>query len=135
MEASPPTISRGLIDTPILLAYRTGEPNSLDFLTAIRLLGDPEFSELSAIALICNCLNPAELVSLDWFFYAAISYSVTARISQRAYRIVHRLTPPCGLTADDAIVAATAIEHKLPLYALNPNRFATVPGLTVLLPY
>jgi predicted nucleic acid-binding protein len=42
---------------------------------------------------------------------------------------------PTLLTPSDAIVAATAIEHSLPLYTLDPARFASVPGLVALKPY
>lgn len=45
------------------------------------------------------------------------------------------LTPPSLLTTDVAIVAVTANEHKLPLYTLDPARFAAVAGPTALSPY
>lgn len=62
-------------------------------------------------------------------------YSHTARIVRRAQAILEALTPPSPLTADDAIVAATAVEHKLTLYTLDAARFAGVAGLTALPPY
>jgi predicted nucleic acid-binding protein len=46
-----------------------------------------------------------------------------------------RLAPPTRLTPLDALVAATALAHKLPLYTLDPNRFAAVPGLSAISPY
>jgi predicted nucleic acid-binding protein len=62
-------------------------------------------------------------------------HRITARIARGAFALVSSLPVPSAITADDAIVAATAIEHSLPLYALDPARFATVPGLAVIRPY
>jgi predicted nucleic acid-binding protein len=128
-------ITRGLIDTPVLIDYRSGEPNTVAFMAAIRTIGRPQFSELSAMVLITNCADAAELVNLRWFFHGSDTYRITARISERAFNILDRLPPPCGLTADDAIVAATAVEHKLPLYTLDSARFAAIAALTALRPY
>ena len=44
-------------------------------------------------------------------------------------------SPPVPFTPGDAIVAATALELKLPLYTLTPARFATVSKLTTIQPY
>ncbi|HJZ58613.1 MAG TPA: hypothetical protein VKE74_26970 [Gemmataceae bacterium] len=125
-------LPRGPIDTPILVEYRLGGPDAVRFITAIRLTGRPELSELSAMVLVANCQDTADLQGLGWFWPGANIHRITARISQRAFRILERLTPPVPLTADDAIVAATATVHKLPLYTLDPGRFAAVPGLSVL---
>jgi predicted nucleic acid-binding protein len=57
------------------------------------------------------------------------------RIVRRAYHLLDSHPPPAPLTADDAIVAATALIRKLPLYTLDPGRFAAVPGLTAARPY
>jgi len=50
-------------------------------------------------------------------------------------RLLEVLPPPDPLAADDAIIAATAIEQSLPLYTLDPARFANVSGLATLQPY
>jgi predicted nucleic acid-binding protein len=60
---------------------------------------------------------------------------ISASISKRAAALMDALPPPCPLTPGDAIVAATAIELKLPLYTLDPARFAAVPKLTTVKPY
>ena len=79
--------------------------------------------------------DAAELTYLRAFFSLSRVYSITARISRRAFEILGRQSPPAGLTADDALVAATALDCKLPLYTLDPGRFSAVAGLTVLRPY
>ena len=126
---------RGLIDTPVLTAYREGWPAAVQFITDVRRGGRPELSELSALALIAGCQDAADLAGLGWFFYAAHVHSITAHISRRARQILERLPPPAPLTAGDALVAATALAHTLPLYTLDPGRFAAVPGLSAVQPY
>jgi predicted nucleic acid-binding protein len=132
---TPAAPIRGVIDTPILVDYRAGEPNALAFITAIRLHRFPEFSQMSALVLLANAPNLADFNALGMFFTISTIHDLTVRIARRAQRILEAVTPPSPLTADDAIVAATAIEHKLPLYTLDPSRFASVAGLTVLRPY
>jgi predicted nucleic acid-binding protein len=130
-----PTPLRGLIDTPILADYRAGEPNAVAFIGAVRLQRLPEFSQLSALVLLANAPNLADFNAVSMFLTISTVHNVTARIALRAQDILESLTPPSGLTADDALIAATAIEHSLPLYTLDPNRFAAVPKLTAARPY
>jgi predicted nucleic acid-binding protein len=109
---TPTPVARGLLDTSVVLDYREGWP-----------------------APVQCCQDPADLTAVRVFLGISIVHPVTAKIVRRAFRILDSLTPPAALTPDDAIVAATAIEHILPLYTLDPARYATVPGLTALRPY
>lgn len=127
--------TRGVIDTPVLLAYRDAQPDAEQFIIAVRAVGLPELSQLSALALFAWCQDAMNVSAVQSFLSAATVHGVTANTMRRAQRILERLPPPCGLSADDAVVAATAIEQKLPLYTLDPGRFAAVPGLTTLRPY
>lgn len=126
---------RGLIDTPVLIAYRDGQPDAERFVTALRATGLPELSQISALALFVWGRDAMNVGAVRVFLSAATVHGVTALTMRRALRILERHAPPSPLSADDAIVAATAIEHSLPLYTLDPARFAAVPGLTALQPY
>jgi predicted nucleic acid-binding protein len=132
---NPPTPTPGLIDTPVLIGYREGQPDAVQFMLDVRQNGQPALSQLSALVLLAWPQDAADRVGVEAFLFTADVRPLTARIANRAQTILESLAPPCGLTADDAIVAATAIENKLPLYTLDPARFATVPGLTALRPY
>jgi predicted nucleic acid-binding protein len=133
VSSGPPR--RGLIDTPIVVEIRAGQPD--DHLFAVDLLRSVgiEMSELSATILLSLCRVSADLQCEMGFLGNCRIHPITARISHRAFRILESLPPPCGFSADDAIIAATAIEHKLPLYTLDSARFAAVPGLTAIKPY
>ena len=125
----------GVIDTPILIDYRAGEPNAVAFISAIRLYRLPEFSQLSAMALLAHAPNQADYNAVRLFLSISTVHALTVRISRRAQTILEAIKPPSPLTPDDAIVAATAIAHKLLLYTLDPPKFATVGGLSARSPY
>ena len=133
--ATTPPLQRGLIDTPILLAYRNGAPDAVTFFAAVQQVGRPDCSQISALALIVWCQDALDLSVVQGFLTLLNVHVVTAHTMRRAYRLLESLPPPCGLTPDDALSAATAIEHSLPLYTLDPARFAHVPGLATLRPY
>jgi predicted nucleic acid-binding protein len=132
---TPTPIIRGLIDTPILIEYREGVPDTAQFVDNIRALGLPDISRLSVFVLVARCQSTWERTALLSFFSASTIRSVKASTINLAERILDGTTPPSALTADDAIVAATAVEHKLPLYTLDPPKFAAVVGLTTIKPY
>lgn len=132
---SPVMTVRGIIDTPILIAYWEGQPDAAQFIAGIRIGGLPEFSQLSAMALLVWCQDNTDRSAVEIFFRASVVHPVTAKLMRRAYRLLELLPPPSPLTAGDAIIAATAIEQSLPLYTLDPARFVNVPGLATLQPY
>ena len=133
--ATAPLPQRGLIDTPILIAYRDGEPDAVTFIRAVQQTGLPECSQISALALFVWCQDALDLGSVRALLTLLTVCSVTAHTMRRAQQLLESLTPPCGLTPDDAIVAATAIEQSLLLDALDLARFANVSGLAALRPY
>ena len=108
----------------------------MQFLLAVRQTAQqPVLSQVSALVLLAWAQTAAERIGVDAFLLTADVRPLTARIARRARAILEGLATPSPLTADDALVAATAVEHKLPLYSLDPARYATVPGLTALRPY
>lgn len=126
---------RALLDTDVLRAYRRGEPDALSCLSSLANLGRQDISQLSAMVLLSDAPDAGERIGLGIFFSWCDIHAVTTRITRRALRVRETLPPPSPLTADDAIVAATAIEHGLLLYTLDPTRFSAVPGLTSVRPY
>jgi predicted nucleic acid-binding protein len=132
---TPSPVRRGLIDTAILADYRDGHPDAMQLIADLRLLGFPDMSQISVLALFARCIDPREISGIQVFLKVSKVHSVTAHTMRRAQQILESLPPPCGLTPDDAIMAATAIEQSLPLYTLDPARFVAVSGLTTIRPY
>lgn len=124
-----------MIDTPVLIAYRNGEPDAVAFFASMRQIGRPDCSQITALALIAWCQDALDLSVVQNFLTLLDVHAITAHTMRRAQRLLGSLPPPCGLTPDDAIIAATAIEHSLPLYTLDPARFANLPGLATIQPY
>jgi len=126
---------RGLVETRLLIEIRAGDPNAYEFAIEMLRAAGIEVSELSATCLIAQARTVEERHRNLAFLSNCTVHAVSARVSHRAYRIAASVPLPASLTADDALVAATALIHKLPLYTLDPARFAAVPGLTALRPY
>ena len=127
--------SRALLDTDLLRAYRRADPAAMAFLSRRSPLVRPEISQLSALCLLADTPDARARVGLAMFLSSCIIYPLNALTARRAHRLLDTLPAPSALTANDAIIAATALRHKLPLYTLDPGRFAGVAGLSTLPPY
>jgi predicted nucleic acid-binding protein len=129
------TLKAGLVDTKLLLSILNAEVETTPF--ALEMFQSTVFhlSELSALVALTSAKDASEYAERETFFKRNIVHSLTAQIVQRARKLLSSLPVPCPITADDAIVAATAIEHSLPLYTLDPARFANLPGLATLQAY
>lgn len=127
--------ARGLVDTPLLLAIIDADADAYAFAVAMLPVRAVEMSRSSVLTARAELPDPRRVAELRRFARVNVVHSLTARIADHAYRLLDRLPPPSPLTADDALVAATALAHKLPLYTLDPGRFAAVPGLAAVRPY
>ena len=104
--------SQALFDTPLVLSFRAGDEPALSFTS--------------------RCADDADRHQLLKFLTDSNVVPASAKAGQRAERLMKTIPLPTRLTADDALVAATALRLKLPLYSLDPDRYAGVRGLTAL---
>lgn len=56
---------------------------------------------------------------------------ITPAISERAAQLIDALALSNGLRLADALIAATAIEHKSTLFTANVKHFAAIDGLAI----
>jgi hypothetical protein len=56
---------------------------------------------------------------------------ITPNISHRAMALIEEHAMPSGLHVGDALIAATALEHDLPLITANTRHFGPVRGLNL----
>lgn len=77
--------------------------------------------------------NKAELVAVKKMLdkRAATLLPVTEAITLRATELMESLTLSHGLQMGDALIAATALDHGLPVLTANVKHFGAVQGLTV----
>ncbi len=119
-----------LVDTDVLIWHLRGYPQAtrrLDELDALTL------SAVSYLEVLQGMRNKAELVAVKKMLQhrAATLLPLSEAITQRAIELMESLTLSHGLQMGDALIAATAIEHQLPVLTANVKHFGAVAGLTV----
>lgn len=119
-----------LVDTDVLIWHLRGYPQAtrrLDRLASLRL------SAVSYLELLQGLRNKSELLAVKKMLErrAAEVLPITGGITSRAIELMEALTLSHGLQMGDALIAATAIEHGLPVLTANVKHFAPVSNLVV----
>ena len=119
-----------LVDTDVLIWHLRGYPQAtrrLDELGALTL------SAVSYLEVLQGMRNKAELVAVKKMLQhrAATLLPVSDAITQRAIELMESLTLSHGLQMGDALIAATAIEHRLPVLTANAKHFSAVEELKI----
>ncbi len=119
-----------LVDTDVLIWHLRGYPQAtrrLDELGALTL------SAVSYLEVLQGMRNKAELLAVKKMLNkrSATLLPITEAITLRATDLMESLTLSHGLQMGDALIAATAVEHQLPVLTANVKHFSAVAGLTV----
>ena len=119
-----------LVDTDVLIWHLRGYPQAtrrLDQIDALML------SAVSCLEVLQGTRNKAELVAVKKMLQrrAATLLPVSEAITQRAIDLMKSITLSHGLQMGDALLAATALDHGLPVLTAQVKHFSTVEGLTV----
>lgn len=117
-----------LVDTDVLIWHLRGYPQAtrrLDRLNPLIL------SVVSYLELLQGMRNKAELVAVQKMLQRrqAVTLPLTEAITQRATELMEALALSHGLQMGDALIAATALDHGLPVLTGNVRHFAVVPSL------
>ena len=75
MATAPFHHARGLIDTPILIAYREGLSDAEQFMAGVRAVGLPELSQISVLGLFAWCKDASDVAAVRMFLSAAAVHS------------------------------------------------------------
>ena len=88
-------------------------------------------SAVSYMELIQGCRNKTELKAIQKAFQSSASdvLPITQSISDAACRLVEKYSLSRSVHLADALIAATALEHKLPLLSGNGKHFTAIDGL------
>ena len=118
------------VDTDVLIWHLRGYPQAtrrLDELGALTL------SAISWLEVLQGMRNKAELLAVKKMLdkRSARLLPVTEAITLRATELMESLTLSHGLQMGDALIAATALDHGLPVLTANVKHFSAVTGLTV----
>lgn len=119
-----------LVDTDVLIWHLRGYAQAAHCLDRLPQL---TLSAMSYLELLQGMRNKEELTAVQKMFALrqANVLPLTAAITQRATELMTTLTLSHGLQAGDALIAATALEHQLPLLTGNTKHFAPIAGLQV----
>jgi predicted nucleic acid-binding protein len=117
-----------LIDTDVLIWLTRGNANAQRVLAA---LTDWSVSSITYMELVQGCRNKLELKALQKAFKSGPGsvLPLTPSISEQATLLVESHALSRNLFLANALIAATALEHGLPLLTGNAKHFRLVPGL------
>lgn len=125
----PGKLPTALFDTPLVLAYRrTTEPAlsfALGWLGREHVLG---ITYLTALDVLADAADADDQRKRREFLENVVVFTMPSAVVLAAEKLLWAVPAPVGLTGNDAVVAAAALIHKLPLYSLDPGRYAAVPG-------
>jgi len=122
-----------LCDTNILIEFLNGNQAITDAMNAIGE-GEIAISAITIGELYFGAHDKRELRKIQNHLASLQQIQVDEEISRihldllGDYALNHRLNIP------DALIAATAIRHALPLYTLNVKDFRFIPGLQLYTP-
>jgi hypothetical protein len=119
-----------LIDSDVLVWLTRGHQGAA---ARLKRIGVWRISVVTYMELAQGCRDKAELARVK----KALSGSgtqivpVNEAVCERATRLIDRYALSDGLQVGDALIAATALEHGLPLLSANVKHFGAIEGLNV----
>ncbi len=122
-----------LCDTNILIEFYRGNPTILDVLHEV---GVPNLaiSVITAGELFFGAQDKRELRKIQNHLALLHQISLDAEISAYFLGLLENYALSHKLSVPDALIAATAICHDLPLYTLNTRDFHFLPDLQLYQP-
>lgn len=119
-----------LVDTDVLIWHLRGYPQATRRLDQLNPL---TISAVTWLEVLQGLRNRAELAAVKKMLELrkAAVLPITAAITHRAITLMESLTLSHGLQMGDALIAATALEHKLAVLTGNTKHFEPVEGLSV----
>lgn len=117
-----------LVDTDVLIWFTRGHEGAMERLRAV---SPWQISAMTYIELIQACRNGDEMRAIQHGlqFDAVNVLPISDRISHRAISLIETYALSHAMRLGDALIAATALEHGLPLLSANRKHFAPVAGL------
>jgi len=117
-----------LCDTNIIIAFFKGDANITNRLRQIRQ-ENIAISSISTGELIFGALNRRELNQILKHLAKLNTLHLDESISKKCIELMTNYSLSHNLSLPDALIAATAIHHKTPLYTLNTRDFRYINGL------
>lgn len=118
------------VDTDVLIWHLRGYAQATRRLDQ---LGSLTLSAVSYLEVLQGMRNNVELAAVKKMLErrSASMLPISEAITQRAIALMESLTLSHGLQMGDALIAASALVHQLPVLTGNVKHFAAVEGLQV----
>ena len=119
-----------LIDSDVLIWFMRGHPKAV---AALETAGEWYISAVSYMELIQGCRNKAELKAVQKALKSVDDgvLPVTQAISDLACTLVEKYSLSHSVHLADALNAATALHHGLPLLTANIKHFLAIEALKI----
>ena len=89
-------------------------------------------SAVTKMEILVGCRNKTEQKDTFQFLEQFSIFEIQPNISQRATELISQYNLSHNLLIPDALIAATAMEEKIPLASKNQRDFKFIKGLTLL---
>lgn len=119
-----------LIDSDVLIWFARGNARAI---AAVQALADWNISAVSYMELAQGCRNKTELKAMQKAFKSGDNdvLPITQSISDLACTLVEKYSLSHSVHVADALIAATAISHSLPLLTANAKHFSAIDRLKI----
>jgi predicted nucleic acid-binding protein len=123
-----------LVDSDVIIWLLRGNARAI---AAVKALDDWSISAVTYMEVVQGCRNKAELRAMQKALRGAGDdgadiLPIVERISNIACDLVEKHALSHSLFMADALIAATALHHKLPLLTGNAKHFDVVAGLHIM---
>ncbi len=122
-----------LCDTNILIEFYKNNQSITDELRAIGV-ANLAISVVTTAELYYGALDKAELRKIQNHLALLRQFPLTTTISDKFLELLEVFALSHKLSLPDALIAATAMTHNLPLYTLNLKDFRYIPKLQLYQP-
>ncbi len=122
-----------LCDTNILIEFYRGNSTILDVLHEVGV-SNLAISVITAGELFFGAQDKRELRKIQKHLALLNQITLDADISARFVSILENYALSHKVSVPDALIAATAICHELPLYTLNTKDFHFLPNIQLFQP-
>ena len=122
-----------LCDTNILIEFYKGNPDIVGELQRIGI-ADLAVSVVTCGELYFGAKDKSELKRIHDHLSLIGQISLDADISDRFLELLGEFALSHKLSVPDALIAATALSHDIPLYTLNLKDFQFIPELKIYRP-
>jgi predicted nucleic acid-binding protein len=117
-----------LADTNVLIDHLRGDNRATKFL----LDHSPAISAVSVAELIQGCRTPRQLSEVNTLISDLDVLSIDTGISMQSIKLVRDSYLSHGLKFLDALIATTAIKHRLTLKTQDAKHFKFIKNLSVM---